>query len=75
MGMMPGLKAFVAAILGGIGSIPGAMLGGFILGITETFTRGFISSQYADALSFSILIIVLLIKPTGILGKKIIVKV
>jgi branched-chain amino acid transport system permease protein len=75
MGMMPGLKAFVAAVLGGIGSIPGAMLGGFILGIAEAFTRGFISSQYSDAISFSILIIVLLIKPTGILGKKLRVKV
>ena len=75
MGMMPGLKAFVAAVLGGIGSIPGAMLGGVILGITETFTRGFISSQFADAITFSILIIVLLFKPTGILGKKIRVKV
>ena len=75
MGMMPGLKAFVAAVLGGIGSIPGAMLGGFILGIAEALTKGFISSQYSDAISFSILIIVLLIKPTGILGKKIRVKV
>jgi branched-chain amino acid transport system permease protein len=75
MGMMPGLKAFVAAVLGGIGSIPGAMLGGFILGIAETFTKGFISSQFSDAISFSILIIVLLIKPTGILGKKFRVKV
>ncbi|MDR2247763.1 MAG: branched-chain amino acid ABC transporter permease [Treponema sp.] len=75
MGMMPGLKAFVAAVLGGIGSIPGAMLGGFILGIAETMTKGFISSQYSDAISFSILIIVLLIKPTGILGKKIRIKV
>ena len=75
MGMMPGLKAFVAAVLGGIGSIPGAMLGGFILGITETFTRGFISSQYSDAITFSILIIVLLFKPAGILGKKTRVKV
>jgi len=75
MGMMPGLKAFVAAVLGGIGSIPGAMLGGFILGITETFTRGFISSQYSDAITFSILIIVLLFKPTGILGRKVRVKV
>jgi branched-chain amino acid transport system permease protein len=70
MGMMPGLKAFVAAVLGGIGSVPGAMLGGFILGIAETFTKGFISSQYSDAISFGILIVVLLIKPTGILGKK-----
>ena len=75
MGMMPGLKAFVAAVLGGIGSVPGAMLGGFILGITETFTRGFISSQFSDAITFSILIIVLLFKPTGILGKKVRIKV
>jgi branched-chain amino acid transport system permease protein len=75
MGMMPGLKAFVAAVLGGIGSIPGAMLGGFILGIAETLTKGFISSQFSDAISFSILIIVLLIKPTGILGRKTRVKV
>jgi branched-chain amino acid transport system permease protein len=75
MGMMPGLKAFVAAVLGGIGSVPGAMLGGFILGIAETFTKGFISSQFSDAISFSILIIVLLIKPTGILGRKSRIKV
>ena len=75
MGMMPGLKAFVAAVLGGIGSIPGAMLGGFILGIAETFTKGFISSQFSDAISFSILIIVLLLKPTGILGRKVRIKV
>ncbi|MDR2211566.1 MAG: branched-chain amino acid ABC transporter permease [Spirochaetaceae bacterium] len=75
MGMMPGLKAFVAAVLGGIGSVPGAMLGGFILGIAETLTKGFLSSQYSDAISFSILIVVLLIKPTGILGKKLRVKV
>ena len=75
MGMMPGLKAFVAAVLGGIGSVPGAMLGGFILGIAEAFTKGFISSLYSDAISFSILIIVLLIKPTGILGRKTRVKV
>jgi branched-chain amino acid transport system permease protein len=75
MGTMPGLKAFVAAVLGGIGSVPGAMLGGFILGITETMTKGFISSQYADAISFSILIIILLVKPAGIFGKKAGVKV
>ena len=75
MGMMPGLKAFVAAVLGGIGSIPGAMLGGFILGIAETLTKGFISSQFSDAISFSILIVVLLIRPAGILGKKYRVKV
>jgi branched-chain amino acid transport system permease protein len=75
MGMMPGLKAFVAAVLGGIGSIPGAMLGGFILGMAETLTKAFISTQYSDAISFGILIIVLLIKPTGILGGKLRVKV
>lgn len=75
MGTMPGLKAFVAAVLGGIGSVPGAMLGGYILGVAETMTKGFIDSQYADAISFSILIIILLVKPTGILGEKIRVKV
>ena len=71
MGTMPGLKAFVAAVLGGIGSVPGAMLGGYILAIAETLTKGFISSQFADAISFSLLILILLIKPTGIMGKKI----
>jgi branched-chain amino acid transport system permease protein len=75
MGMMPGLKAFVAAVLGGIGSIPGAMLGGVILGIAETLTKGFISSQFSDAISFSVLIVVLLIRPAGILGKNYRVKV
>ncbi|MDR2193646.1 MAG: branched-chain amino acid ABC transporter permease [Treponema sp.] len=75
MGTMPGLKAFVAAVLGGIGSVPGAMLGGLLLGIAETLTKGFISSQYADAISFSILIVILLVKPSGILGKKTGVKV
>lgn len=75
MGAMPGLKAFVAAVLGGIGSVPGAMLGGYILGIAETMTKGFLSSQFSDAISFSILIIILLVKPTGIMGQKIRVKV
>jgi branched-chain amino acid transport system permease protein len=75
MGTMPGLKAFVAAVFGGIGSVPGAMIGGFILGIAETMTKGFISSQYADAISFSILIIILLVKPAGLLGRKARVKV
>jgi branched-chain amino acid transport system permease protein len=71
MGMMPGLKAFVAAVLGGIGSIPGAMLGGIILGVAETLTKGFISSKLADAVAFGILIIILVVKPSGILGKNI----
>lgn len=75
MGYMPGLKAFVAAVLGGIGSIPGAMVGGFILGVAETLTKGYGPSAYADAISFSILIIILLVKPSGLLGKKTVVKV
>ena len=75
MGYMPGLKAFVAAVLGGIGSIPGAMVGGVLLGVAETLAKGFVSSQYADAISFSLLIIILLVKPTGIFGKKRTVKV
>lgn len=69
MGTMPGLKAFVAAVLGGIGSIPGAMIGGYILGLAETMTKGFLNSQFADAISFGILIIILLVKPTGLMGK------
>ncbi len=71
MGMMPGLKAFVAAVLGGIGSIPGAMLGGFVIGGVETITRGYISTTWADAFVFGILIVVLIFKPAGILGKNI----
>jgi branched-chain amino acid transport system permease protein len=71
MGIMPGLKAFIAAVLGGIGSIPGAMVGGYILGISETLTKGFLSSQLSDAIAFGILIIILLAKPTGIMGKNI----
>jgi branched-chain amino acid transport system permease protein len=75
MGTMPGLKAFVAAVLGGIGSIPGAMLGGIVLGVAETLTKGYITSTYSNAISFSILIVILLVKPTGILGQKTRVKV
>ncbi len=70
-GAMPGIKAFVAAVLGGIGSIPGAMIGGLVLGIIEILSRTYISSQLADAIVFGILVVVLLVKPTGILGKKI----
>lgn len=70
-GAMPGIKAFVAAVLGGIGSIPGAMIGGLALGIIEILSRTYISSQLSDAIVFGILIVVLLVKPTGILGKKI----
>lgn len=75
MGMMPGLKAFVAAVLGGIGSIPGAMLGGIIMGVAETLTKGFISSQLADAIAFGILILILVVKPAGIFGKNVSEKV
>ncbi|MGI6109418.1 MAG: branched-chain amino acid ABC transporter permease [Eubacteriaceae bacterium] len=71
MGTMPGLKAFIAAVLGGIGSIPGAMLGGFIIGMVETMIKAYISTTWADAIVFMILIIVLVVKPTGILGKNI----
>lgn len=75
MGYIPGLKAFVAAVLGGIGSIPGAMLGGIILGVAETMVKAYISSSYADAVSYCILIVILLVKPAGLLGKKTHVKV
>ena len=69
MGIMPGLKAFIAAVLGGIGIIPGAMMGGIILGVVEALVSGFLSSTFRDAAAFGILIIILLIKPTGLLGK------
>ena len=74
-GSMPGIKAFTAAVLGGIGSIPGAMLGGILLGVIEIFGKAYISTQLSDAIVFAVLIIVLLIKPTGLLGKKISEKV
>lgn len=69
MGMMPGLKAFVAAVLGGIGIIPGAMMGGIILGVVEAMVSGFLSSTFRDAAAFAILILILLYKPTGLLGE------
>lgn len=69
-GSMPGIKAFVAAVFGGIGSIPGALIGGVLLGIIEILSKAYISSQLSDAIVFSVLIIVLLVRPTGILGKK-----
>jgi branched-chain amino acid transport system permease protein len=68
---MPGIRAFVAAVFGGIGSIPGALLGGLILGIVQILATAYISSQLADAIVFGMLIVVLLVKPTGLLGKKI----
>jgi len=68
MGVMPGIKAFVAAVLGGIGIIPGAMVGGFILGIAEILVSAFIASSYRDAIAFAILILILLVRPSGIFG-------
>lgn len=70
-GSMPGIKAFVAAVFGGIGSIPGAMVGGILLGVIENLSKGYISTQLSDAIVFLVLILVLLVKPTGIFGKKI----
>ncbi len=69
VGFIAGLKAFTAAVLGGIGSIPGAMLGGFILGLAESFTSAYLDTAYQDVVAFSLLVLVLLFRPTGILGK------
>ncbi|WP_299725689.1 high-affinity branched-chain amino acid ABC transporter permease LivH [uncultured Endozoicomonas sp.] len=69
IGFLAGLKAFTAAVLGGIGSIPGAVLGGLILGVTEAFTAGYFSTEYKDVVAFSLLVLILLFRPTGILGK------
>lgn len=69
MGMLPGIKAFIAAVLGGIGSIPGAVLGGYLLGIVETYTKGYISTTWSNPIVFFILILIMLYKPKGLLGK------
>ena len=69
-GSMPGIKAFTAAVFGGIGSIPGAFLGGILLGVIEIFSRAYISQEVADAIVFAVLIVVLLVKPSGLLGKQ-----
>ena len=70
-GSMPGIRAFTAAVFGGIGSIPGAMIGGILIGIIENFAKAYISTQFSDAIVFSVLIIILLVKPAGLLGKQI----
>ena len=70
-GAMPGIRAFTAAVFGGIGSIPGAMLGGILLGIIETYSKVYLSTQFSDAIVFSVLIIILLVKPAGLLGKQV----
>lgn len=75
LGALPGIKAFVAAVLGGIGSIPGAMLGGIVLGIIESLSKAYISTELADAIVFGVLVIVLLFRPVGLLGKKKFIKV
>src|SRR5438093_2786998 len=75
MGIMPGLKAFVAAVLGGIGNIPGAALGGIVIGVVETFMGGSSFSSFRDAIAFAILILILLFKPSGLLGKSEVEKV
>jgi branched-chain amino acid transport system permease protein len=75
MGIMPGIKAFVAAVLGGIGSIPGAVIGGLVMGVSEYLVVGYVSSTYRDAIAFVILILVLLIRPAGLLGRNVAEKV
>jgi branched-chain amino acid transport system permease protein len=69
IGFIVGIKAFTAAVLGGIGSIPGAVLGGFFLGWTESFATGYVSSDYEDVFAFGLLVLVLIFRPAGILGK------
>ena len=71
MGMMPGLKAFIAAVFGGIGSIPGAMIGGYLMGLIENFSKAYISSTWANVIVFGILILILVFKPSGLFGKNI----
>jgi branched-chain amino acid transport system permease protein len=75
MGIMPGLKAFVAAVLGGIGNIPGAVIGGLVMGIAEVMVVGYLSPTYRDAIAFILLILILLVRPAGILGKQVAEKV
>jgi len=70
-GSMPGIRAFTAAVFGGIGSIPGAMLGGVLLGIIETISKAYLSTEFSDAIVFLVLIVVLLVKPAGLLGKQV----
>ena len=70
-GSMPGIRAFTAAVFGGIGSMPGAMLGGILLGVIETFSKAYLSTQFSDAIVFLVLIVILLVKPAGLLGKNV----
>ena len=75
MGFVAGLKGFTAAVVGGIGSIPGAMLGGIVIGLAESFSQGYVSTRFYDLVVFGILIVVLIVRPTGLLGKADIKKV
>ena len=75
MGIMPGLKAFVAAVLGGIGNIPGAVLGGLVMGVAEVLVVGYLSPTWRDAIAFVLLIVILLVRPSGILGGQVAEKV
>jgi len=75
MGILPGLKAFVAAVLGGIGNIPGAVVGGLIMGVAEVLVTGYLSPTYRDAIAFVLLIFILLVRPAGIFGKAVAEKV
>jgi branched-chain amino acid transport system permease protein len=75
IGFLAGIKAFTAAVLGGIGSIPGAVLGSLVLGLTESFATGYVSSDYEDVFAFSLLVLILIFKPAGLLGKAEITKV
>jgi branched-chain amino acid transport system permease protein len=74
-GLMAGLKAFVAAVLGGIGNVPGAMVGGLVLGLAEEYVAGYTDSSYRDAIAFTVLILVLLVRPTGLFGRVAVEKV
>jgi branched-chain amino acid transport system permease protein len=75
MGLLPGLKAFVAAVLGGIGNVPGAVVGGLVMGIAEVMVVGYVSPTYRDAIAFVLLIVILLVRPAGILGRNVAEKV
>jgi branched-chain amino acid transport system permease protein len=70
IGFIAGIKAFTAAVLGGIGSLPGAMLGGLVLGLTEAFATGYVSSDYEDVFAFLLLVLILIFRPSGIMGKE-----